>query len=153
MYDILCLCCPMGYNITMGWRSSVITNKYCCNLIICGIVVSSCIRTFNELHCYFSSRNIFSFSSFLLLNFNGSHVDVQFWSPNYRKDIGMLESVQRRMTKRIQGMRDIPYERRLRMLNLHSLERRRLRGDLIEVFKWYRGYNKGDVSKILRISS
>ena len=39
------------------------------------------------------------------------------------------------------------------MLNLHSLERRRLRGDLIEVFKWYRGYNKGDVSKILKISS
>ena len=39
------------------------------------------------------------------------------------------------------------------MLNLHSLERRRLRGDLIEVFKWYRGYNKGDVSKILRISN
>ena len=48
---------------------------------------------------------------------------------------------------------NIPYERRLRMLNLHSLERRRLRGDLIEVFKWYRGYNKGDVSKILRISN
>ena len=83
------------------------------------------------------------------------HLDyaVQFWSPHYRKDIGLLESVQRRMTKRIQGMKDIPYERRLRMLNLHSLERRRLRGDLIEVFKWYRGYNKGDVSKILRISN
>ena len=83
------------------------------------------------------------------------HLDyaVQFWSPHYRKDIGLLESVQRRMTKRIQGMRDIPYERRLRLLNLHSLERRRLRGDLIEVFKWYRGYNKGDVSKILRVSN
>ena len=39
------------------------------------------------------------------------------------------------------------------MLNLHSLERRRLRGDLIEVFKWYRGYNKGDVNIILRISN
>ena len=78
---------------------------------------------------------------------------VQFWSPYYRKDIGLLESVQRRMTKRIQGMRDIPYETRLKLLKLHSLERRRLRGDLIEVFKWYRGFNKGDVSKILRISN
>ena len=39
------------------------------------------------------------------------------------------------------------------MLNLHSLERHRLRGDLIQVLKWYRGYNKGVVSKILRISS
>ena len=55
------------------------------------------------------------------------HLDyaVQFWSPHYRKDIGLLESVQRRMTKRIQGMRDIPYERRLRLLNLHSLEKHR----------------------------
>ena len=83
------------------------------------------------------------------------HLDyaVQFWSPYYRKDIGLLEAVQRRMTKRIQGMRGIPYEKRLKLLGLHSLERRRLRGDLIEVFKWYRGYNKGDVSKILRISN
>ena len=39
------------------------------------------------------------------------------------------------------------------MLKLHSLERRRLRGDLIEVFKWYRGYNKGDISKVLRVSN
>ena len=83
------------------------------------------------------------------------HLDyaVQFWSPHYRKDINLIESVQRRMTKRIQGMRDIPYDRRLKMLNLHSLERRRLRGDLIEVFKWYRGYNKGDVNRILRINN
>ena len=50
-------------------------------------------------------------------------------------------------------MKDIPYERRLKKLNLHSLERRRLRGDLIEVFKWYRGYNKGDVNRILRVSN
>ena len=50
-------------------------------------------------------------------------------------------------------MWDIPYERRLKRLNLHSLERRRLKGDLIEVFKWYRGYNKGDVSRIVRISN
>ena len=41
------------------------------------------------------------------------------------------------------------YERRLKLLNLHSSEKRRVRGDLIEVFKWFRGYNKGDVSEIL----
>lgn len=49
-------------------------------------------------------------------------------------------------------MRDIPYKRRLKLLSLHSLQRYRLRGDLIEVFKWYWGYNKGDVSKTLRIT-
>ena len=41
---------------------------------------------------------------------------------------------------------------RLRLLSFHSIEKRRL-SDLIEVLKWYRGYNKGDVSKILRVSN
>ena len=66
---------------------------------------------------------------------------VQFWSPHYRKDIDLLESVQRRMSKRIQGLKNIPYEARLKELNLHSLERRRLRGNLIGILKWFMGYN------------
>ncbi len=47
------------------------------------------------------------------------------------------------------GLRTLPYQERLRRLNLHSLERRRLRGDLIEVYKWMKGYNKGDINKVL----
>ncbi|XP_050711202.1 uncharacterized protein LOC126995577 [Eriocheir sinensis] len=77
---------------------------------------------------------------------------VQCWCPHYRMDINLLESVQRRMTKMIQGLRNLPYQNRLKHLNLHSLERRRVRGGLIEVFKWVKGYNKGDISKVLRIS-
>lgn len=60
---------------------------------------------------------------------------VQFLSQHYRNDIGLLESVQRRVTRRIQGMKDIPYEKKLRRLDFHFLERRRLKGDLTEVFK------------------
>ena len=48
--------------------------------------------------------------------------------------IELLDSVQRRVTKLIQGNRNFSYERRLKLLKLHSLERRRV-GDLIEVFK------------------
>ena len=51
------------------------------------------------------------------------------------------------MSTRIQGMMDISYEAKLKIINLHSLERRGLRGDLIEVFKRYRDYKKGDMSK------
>ena len=82
------------------------------------------------------------------------HLDyaVQFWSPYYRKDIDLLESVQRRMTKMIGGLRNLPYGERLRKLNLHTLERRRVRGELIEVFKWVKGYNKGDLGKVLILS-
>ena len=49
----------------------------------------------------------------------------------------------------IQGIRSFSYEKRLKLLKLHTLERRRVRGDLIEVFKWIKGYNKGEVGKVL----
>ena len=43
----------------------------------------------------------------------------------------------------IEGIRNFCFERRLKLLKFHSLERRRIRGDLIEVFKWVKGFNKG----------
>ena len=83
------------------------------------------------------------------------HLDygVQFWAPYYRMDIERLEKVQRRMTKLIPNIRNLSYEDRLKSQGLHSLERRRARGDMIEVFKWVHGINVGDMSKILRFSS
>ena len=57
-----------------------------------------------------------------------------------------METVQRRMTKMIQGLRILPYKDRLKRFNLHSLERRTARGDMIEVFKWVKGI------KVLKIS-
>ena len=53
----------------------------------------------------------------------------------------------------IKRIRSFSYERRLKLLKLHSLERHRVRGDLIEVLKWVRGFNKGDVGKVLTISN
>ena len=37
----------------------------------------------------------------------------------------------------------------MKILNLRSLERRKARGNLIEVFKWVKGFNKGDINKVI----
>ena len=44
-------------------------------------------------------------------------------SPQYRRDVDLLEYIQRRATKMIHGMEDISYEDRLRELRLFSLEK------------------------------
>ena len=60
---------------------------------------------------------------------------IQAWAPHYEKDIQTLEKVQRRATKIVKGLAHLSYEDRLKSLSLYSLVRRRIRGDLIEVFK------------------
>jgi hypothetical protein len=67
---------------------------------------------------------------------------VQFWNPTYKKDVDMIERVQRRATRMITGLRTCPYDERLRVTKLFSLKRRRLRGDLIQVFRIYKGIDK-----------
>ena len=64
---------------------------------------------------------------------------IQAWSPYLQCDIDTLEKVQRRATKIVVGIEELSYEARLKSLNLTTLKTRRLRGDLIEVFKILKG--------------
>ena len=65
---------------------------------------------------------------------------VQAWSPFLRKDIELLEKVQKRATRMIDGFADKDYNDRLKELSLTTLETRRKRGDLIEAFKIIKGF-------------
>ena len=55
------------------------------------------------------------------------------WHPRYQKDIELIESVQRRATKCIPGMKNIC--RMNKAMKLPTLKYRRKRGDLIEAYK------------------
>ena len=71
------------------------------------------------------------------------------WCPYKAKDIDLIEDVQRYYTKRIIGMYDLSYEERLQALKLPSLCYRRVRGDMIEVFKITHNFYDSQVTNSL----
>ena len=59
---------------------------------------------------------------------------VQWWAPQFKKDGELLKRVQWRAMKMMMGLEHL-YKERLRDVRLFCLEKRRLRGDLITVYK------------------
>ena len=71
---------------------------------------------------------------------------VQFWAPHYKKDVEALEYVQKKATRLVRGLGHKSYQEKLKQLGLFSLEKRRLKGDIITLHNW-------EVSLFSRITS
>ena len=87
------------------------------------------------LRCFISGHRLSNINAFKiyvrpLLEYNSS-----VWSPTLKYLIELLENVQRRFTKRMFGLYNLTYHQRLTCLGLESLELRRLRFDLLLVYK------------------
>ena len=82
-----------------------------------------------------------------------NHLDyaISIWSTYKQKYKDAIENVQRRATKQLPGMKNIPYEERLQRLKLPTLAYRRTRGDMIEVYKLLHGKYDSDVSNIVKL--
>ena len=82
------------------------------------------------------------------------HLDycIQAMGPYMIKDFKALERVQRRATKLVPEIRSLPYEERLKRLNLNSMENRVLRGDLIETYKILTGKINVDAKQFFLIN-
>jgi len=61
------------------------------------------------------------------------------WAPVYKTDVTKIEAVQRRFTKKLKGFSRLTYAERLVKLNADTLELRRLKQDLLTMYKVFNG--------------
>ena len=75
------------------------------------------------------------------------------WNPKYVTEIRTIESVQRMFTKRIYGLHCLSYSERLLALHAESLELRRLKADLLMVFKIIFEFSAVDKNLLFKLSN
>ena len=82
-----------------------------------------------------------------------SHLDYAscIWSAHKQKYKDEIENVQRRVTKQINRLKDLLYHERLKRLNLPNLAYRRIRRDMIKMYKLLHNRYDIDTSKCIKL--
>ena len=75
------------------------------------------------------------------------------WSPYLIMHHKEIEKVQKRATKLVSSLHHLSYSSRLKKLNLTTLYYRRLRSDMIQIFRIVNGIDKIDVSHLFTFST
>ncbi|XP_076106243.1 uncharacterized protein LOC143074933 [Mytilus galloprovincialis] len=73
------------------------------------------------------------------------------WHPYKIKYVDMIENVQRRATKQLPGLKNLTYSERLQKLKLPSLNFRRVRGDMIELYKTLNGKYDKEAAQFVKL--
>ena len=98
----------------------------------------------------------FEVSSFALLyrTYDRCHMEycVQAWQPYYKKDIELLEKIQRSATRLVPELRHLPCDIRLKRLKITTLEDKRQRGGLIEAYKIISGKENDKCDRCFKMS-
>ena len=83
------------------------------------------------------------------------HVEyaTSIWSPVYKKEIIQIENVQRRATRLVINLKHLTYPERLKTLGLPTLEYRRDRADMIQVYKILNNIDKVDKDSLFKMST
>ena len=119
-------CKDLGIHVSRDLSSS----KHCTT--ISNFAHFKCRQFYRSFACKDRDFLLFLFTTYIRPILESSS---PLWSPHLVSDINTVEGVQRKFTKYLPGLFDVSYPERLRILNLESLELRRLRADLILLYK------------------
>jgi len=75
------------------------------------------------------------------------------WSPYHVKNKEFIEKIQHRFTKMITQVKHLSYTDRLLKLGLWTLEERRNRADLIEVYKMLHGFTTLSYNRLFELAT